>query len=430
MQKTNFVCAECGYNSAEWLGKCPNCGGWNSFKEFKQSKSVSRVSSPAEPPAKMSEIKDDYRRKLSTGFKSVDEVSGGGILAGAVFLFSGSPGIGKSTLVLQLVANLGEKVLYVSAEESLGQIKARALRLKVSSGADKNLYFQNQSDLDQIMTAAGEGDFRVLVVDSIQTIAAGDIEGSAGSVSQVRDCALRLQEFAKKSSIAIIIIGHVTKEGIVAGPKLLEHIVDGVFFLEAETIGDLRILRSQKNRFGSTDEIAVLQMSPAGFREIDNPSEIFLSERVKDVAGSTVTAVYDSGKIFLLEIQALTSTTIFGYPQRRAVGIDYNRLQQIVTVLSRRTKINLQNQDVLVSVSGGYRVREAAADVAVALAIASSYLDKPLDPKLCAFGEVGLLGEIKKVPFAEKRLKEAKKLGFAKFISARILSAQIKELFG
>ncbi len=417
-----FVCSNCGEEYLKWQGKCDNCGQWNTLKEFQISKYMPKGKFqmkdglPTEP-IDLSKITIKNFQRISTKIGEFDRVLGGGIVPGSVILLGGDPGIGKSTLALQAATKL-EKVLYVSGEESAGQIKMRFDRLGLKSNRIRVLA---EIDLDSIITATEKEKPQLLIVDSIQTIYSAGFPSTAGSIVQVRECSLRLQQLAKTTETSVILIGHVTKEGSVAGPRTLEHLVDVVLYLEGERFHHNRILRSAKNRFGATDEIGIFEMSEQGLKEVKNPSKLFLEERLKNVPGTVVTATVEGTRSFLVEVQALTSTTAFGFPQRRSSGFDLNRLQLLIAVLQKRANLNLASQDVFINIVGGVTIKEPAVDLAVAMAIAGSLKNKTVDPKLCIFGELGLSGEVRRVTYEQKRISEAKRLGFTKFIQTKTI---------
>ncbi len=413
--RTSYVCQQCAFESPSWYGKCPNCGEWNSLvetvkeEEKTQNKFLKNISTSQ--PQRLSDVKHIEKNRLKSGFAEFDRVMGGGIVPGSVTLLAGDPGIGKSTLLLHVIAKTGG--LYVSGEESAEQIKLRAKRLGVEGG---NISVLAETSVEHIVDSL-EG--RLVVVDSIQTLSSGDLDGMAGSVGQIRHCAELLVGVAKRKSISIIIIGHVTKEGTIAGPKVLEHMVDTVLYLEGERFANARILRTYKNRFGAIEEVGIFEMDEKGLKEIANPSALFLQDRVKNVPGSIVTVVMEGTRPMLVEIQALVVPSQLAMPRRIANGIDYNRLQLLVAILQKRLTIPLGNFDVFVNVSGGMKITEPAADLAVALSILSSFKNKPLDPKTAVFGEVGLLGEVRSIGSDERRTKEAKRLGFTTIISPK-----------
>lgn len=412
-----FVCNECGEEYLKWQGKCDNCGTWNSLKEYKTPKQGKRnqVSTSVSEVIKLSEVQISNFKRMSTNIAEFDRVLGGfakdsagGIVPGSIVLLGGDPGIGKSTLLLQVASNL-ENVLYVSGEESPEQIKMRYDRLKLGS---TKLELLAETDLSIIQKNILERKPALVIIDSIQTIYSNDFPSTPGSLVQVRECAMRLQNIAKTTHTSVILVGHVTKEGSVAGPKILEHLVDVVLYLEGEDYQNTRILRGAKNRFGATDEIGIFEMDENGLTGIDNPSKLFLEERLKNVPGSAVTAAVEGTRALLVEVQALTTKSFYGFPQRRASGFDLNRLQLIVAVLQKRANLNLSDQDIFINIAGGIKIKETAADLAVALAIASSINNKSLKPNACVFGELGLSGEIRAVNFSNKRLAEAERMGF------------------
>lgn len=419
--KIIFSCQNCGHQSPKWLGRCPDCAGWNTFSEETFSEPKSRLahtysaiahSSYAEPVLlKDVENKEDIR--LKTHIAEFDRVLGGGVVKGAVTLLGGDPGIGKSTISLQIsnhLAGRGLRILYISAEESVQQTRLRAERLGAVSS--ERLYIVNQTDLSLIIEYIRKINPDVAIIDSIQVIFNPDISSSPGSVSQVRECAHMLARLAKTSHISMFIIGHVTKEGTLAGPRVLEHIVDTVLYFEGERHSSCRILRTVKNRFGSTNEIGVFQMGSCGLEEVSNPSEIFLAERPHNACGSVVTSVLEGTRPMLLEVQALVARSSFGYACRRAEGFDYNRLNLIVAVLEKRLGLHLENEDIFVNVAGGVKVEDPSCDLAVALAIVSSFKEKIVKRDVIAIGEVGLASEIRSVSQAPLRIQEAQKLGF------------------
>jgi DNA repair protein RadA/Sms len=417
-QKLVFVCSNCGNESAKWQGKCPGCNEWNTLFEqtVKAVKPTARRSPLANSPLALSEIKIDAgSERTGLGMSEVDRVLGGGLVAGSLTLIGGEPGIGKSTLLLQIAALMAAKsttpVLYVSGEETRPQIKMRAARLGI---AGEKLFLLNETDLDTIISEMDQLSPSMVIIDSIQTVYTPDLEMAPGGVSQVRECAARLVTWAKATQIPVMIAGHVTKDGAIAGPRLLEHIVDAVLYLEGEPFSSYRVLRSVKNRYGSVNEVGIFEMKTGGLCEVQNPSEVFLSRDRQHPIGSAVVPVLEGSRPLLVEIQALTNATSFGQPRRTANGLDFGRLLIITAVLSRRAYLKLGNQDVIASVTGGLHVAEPAADLAAAIAIASSYKNISVDPHLIAIGEVGLSGEIRNVPQLERRLSEAARLGFTK----------------
>ncbi|OGX16561.1 MAG: DNA repair protein RadA [Omnitrophica WOR_2 bacterium RBG_13_41_10] len=417
--KTVFACQNCGYQSPKWLGRCPDCNSWNSFAEENYTMPTSgkvkeRASLYKDEPVLLKEIEIKEADRLKTRISELDRVLGGGIVAGSVILIGGDPGIGKSTISLQVSNQLtkeGSTVLYVSGEESAAQTKLRAKRLGTQA-EQGSLYIVNQTDLSLIIEYANKLKPDVIIIDSIQVIFEPSISSSAGSVSQVRECAGILTQLAKTTGISIFIIGHVTKEGTIAGPRVLEHIVDTVLYFEGDRFSMYRILRAVKNRFGSTNEIGVFEMDSSGLKEVKNPSEIFLSERPKDVSGSVVASVLEGSRPLLVEIQALVSKSSFGYARRRAEGFDYNRLALLIAVLEKRIGLSLEIEDIFVNVAGGIRIEDPAADLAVAVAIASAFRDQFVLADTLVLGEVGLAGEIRSISQTVLRVNEAANLGF------------------
>ena len=417
--KTSFICQQCGASSSAYLGKCPACGAWNSMVETieeRRQPALSPVRRLGERPQPLSALGAAALDRITVPISELDRVLGGGLVPGSLILIGGDPGIGKSTLVLQAAAALAgasAPVLYVSAEESVQQIRLRAERLGTVSD---RVLVHSSTDLDEILAQASQTNPSLLIVDSIQTVSVDDITSAAGSVSQVRECTARLMQWGKGRGIPVFIIGHVTKEGAIAGPRVLEHMVDAVLYLEGERHGHFRVLRAVKNRFGSTDEVGVFEMAESGLREVRNPSAAFLEERNGSASGSSVAVTIEGSRPILVEVQALTTPSAFGLPRRSANGLDAARLQLLVAVLQKRVGLGLGGQDVYANVVGGLRISEPAADLAVALAIASSFRDRPIDPRLAAVGEIGLGGELRSVGQVERRLSEAQRLGFAKAI--------------
>ena len=415
--ETRFFCQNCGNDYPRWYGQCPACGTWNSLVEEKIIKSPkSLVPSPQSPSAKplpITQIDYNKEERLPTGMAELDRVLGGGIVPGSVVLVGGDPGIGKSTLMLQMANSFKDLILYVSGEESARQIRMRAERLGTLS---KTLNLLPETNLFAIEKAAEELKPKLLIIDSIQTMYREDIPAAPGSVSQVRECAAYLTRIAKTSHLPIFIVGHVTKEGNIAGPRILEHIVDTVLYFEGEQHKQYRILRAEKNRFGSISEIGIFEMKEEGLVTVENPSKVFLSERSEGQSGSVVTAVIEGTRPLLLEIQALVSPTKMAVPRRATVGVDYNRAAMVIAVLERRLNLRLSSEDVYINVAGGVKVTEPALDLPIAVAIASCYKNKPVDPQTIIVGEVGLGGEVRAVNHIESRIKEAEKLGFLKII--------------
>ncbi|HJY98790.1 MAG TPA: DNA repair protein RadA [Patescibacteria group bacterium] len=417
---SRYVCQQCGYESTGWLGKCPNCGEWNSLVETvveTTSKNEKVTSRPlGSKPKKLSDIKQAATKRVSTKIPELDRVVGGGLVPGQVILVAGEPGIGKSTLLTQLADKLGN-VLYVCGEESAAQVKVRADRLGVKKTLISVL---EDTDVDSVVThILGTSGLSAVFVDSIQTMTTEDLSGMAGSVGQVRECTFRLLKVAKELGITLFLVGHVTKEGTVAGPAVLAHIVDTVLWFEGDKTLTTRVLRAVKNRFGPTDEVGVFAMEDTGLVSVGNIEKVFLEKNKKQVSGSVVTSVLQGTRPILVEIQALVVPTKLVIPRRVAQGIDSRRLELLLAVLTRRCGMPLYDMDVFVNVAGGLKVIEPAADLAICLAIASAYFDKPADPKVIAVGEVGLLGEIREVVAQDRRLKEARRLGFTISASSR-----------
>lgn len=417
------MCQACGYESPKWMGRCPGCGEWNKMVEEteivgKQHKRSFQHSAPgaSSKAAAITSIKTDQEPRVTTEMQELNRVLGGGVVPGSLILIGGDPGIGKSTLLLQVSAQLAvkdQKVLYISGEESIKQTKLRADRLNVSS---PDLYIYAETNLESIHQTIEDLSPNFVVVDSIQTVYHPEVTSAPGSVSQVRECTAELMRIAKMKGIAIFIVGHVTKEGAIAGPRLLEHMVDTVLYFEGERHHTYRILRAVKNRFGSTNEMGIFEMKEAGLEEVANPSEIFLEERSKGASGSTVVASMEGTRPVLVEIQALISPTSYGNPRRMATGIDHNRVSLLMAVLEKRVGLLLQNQDAYLKVAGGVKLDEPAIDLAVAVSIASSFRDQQTRATDCIIGEVGLTGEVRRVSRIEQRVQEAAKLGFERVL--------------
>jgi DNA repair protein RadA/Sms len=409
--KTVFVCQQCGKESPKWLGRCPSCQEWNSFVETTVA-APSRASGRENPPQELSQVAAGLSDRLPLPLTELNRVLGGGVVSGSLVLIGGDPGIGKSTLLLQvssLVAQAKGKVAYVSGEETLSQIRLRAERLGVKG---EGLYLLAETELDVILSQLEKLSPSLAIIDSIQAVYFPELDAAAGSISQVRECTLRLMKWAKQNAVPVFIAGHVTKDGAIAGPRVLEHIVDVVLYLEGEPFSAYRVLRGVKNRFGSTNEVGVFEMKEEGLIEVDNPSLAFLSQRQGGAIGSTVVSTLEGTRPLLVEIQALTTPTAFGLPRRTANGVDFNRLILITAVLTKRVGLRLGNQDIIVNVTGGLRIAEPAADLGIALAIASSFRDVSADPNLVVVGEVGLSGELRTVPQLERRVAEAARMGF------------------
>jgi DNA repair protein RadA/Sms len=423
--RTIFVCRNCGKESLKWLGRCPNCQEWNSFEETVVSAAPTPIADLSNPPQELSQVVIDSSDRLPLPMSELNRVLGGGLVSGSLVLMGGEPGIGKSTLLLQvsaLVAQAGGKVAYVSGEETLSQIRLRAERLGVSG---QGLYLLAETDLNAILGQLEQLEPSLVVIDSIQAISLPELESTAGSVGQVRECTLRLMHWAKPNVVPVLVAGHVTKDGSIAGPRVLEHIVDVVLYLEGEPFSAYRVLRGVKNRFGSTNEVGVFEMKAEGLIEVDNPSKAFLAQRLEEAVGSAVVPTLEGSRPLLVEIQALTTPTSFGLPRRTANGVDFNRLLLITAVLTKRVGLKLGNQDIIVNVTGGLKVGEPAADLGIALAIASSFRDIAVDPALVAAGEVGLSGELRAVSQLERRVAEAARLGFKRCLVPKT-GAQIK----
>lgn len=417
-KKTKFCCNDCGYESAKWMGRCPGCGAWNTMVEeveiiskgprsaFQHSTVKTQKATPLITVQAMEET------RILTGMQELNRVLGGGIVTGSLVLVGGDPGIGKSTLLLQvsaMLSNAGQRVLYISGEESVRQTKLRAERLGVKS---PELYIYSETNMEFINQTIDEVQPKFVVVDSIQTVHHPEVTSAPGSVSQVRECTAELMRIAKTKNIAIFLVGHVTKDGQIAGPRILEHMVDTVLYFEGERHHNHRILRSQKNRFGSTNEIAIFEMLHGGLKEVLNPSEMFLQERSQGTPGSTIVVSMEGTRPILVEIQALVTPTSFNYPKRMATGVDQNRVQLLMAVLEKRMGMLLQAQDAYIKVAGGVKLDEPAIDLAILTAIVSSFKDQAVAPTDCFIGEVGLTGEVRRVTRIEQRVQEAAKLGF------------------
>lgn len=419
--KPIYVCSACGYESPKWFGKCPGCNQWNTMnEELPNSAPLGRsrsgkFSSAVSQVMALGDITEDVEKRISTGNKEFDRVLGGGIVIGSLILLSGDPGIGKSTILLQICQHLGNKlkVLYVSGEESANQIKMRANRLGVTTD---NLFVLPQTDVSVIVEAIRNEKPDLVIVDSIQTMVYEEVASTAGSVTQVRECTNIFMHTAKGLGIPIIVVGHVNKDGAIAGPKVLEHIVDTVLYFEGEKNYSYRILRGVKNRFGSTNEIGVFEMTGEGLKEVLNPSLMMISGRPKNTSGTCVACVMEGTRPILAEVQGLVCATGFGTPRRMSTGFDYNRMSMILAVLEKRAGYFFNNMDAYINVIGGLKLDEPAADLTVAMALVSSLKDKPVGDKVLAFGEVGLAGEIRAVSHCEQRVSEAYRLGFEKCI--------------
>lgn len=431
--KTIFVCNNCGYETAKWLGKCPACNEWNSLVEEKIQKTSDGIFAKDEKkkvskPMALNTVEGKETSRTSTGFEELDRVLGGGIVRGSLILVGGEPGIGKSTLILQLCDKVkGEgKVLYVSGEESAEQIKIRADRLNIHN---EDIMFLGETDIDIIQSNILEMNPKLVIIDSIQTMYSDEITSAAGTVSQVREITGRIMKLCKSNNITTIIIGHVTKEGNIAGPRVLEHMVDTVLYLEGERYFSYRILRSVKNRFGSTNEVGMFEMQNEGMMEILNPSTVLISERDDNPAGSVIVATMEGTRPLLVELQALTSTSVFGLPRRTANGVDYNRLTLLMAVLEKKAGMNLGNQDVYLNVVSGIKISEPAVDLGMILSVASSFKNLSIPNDTVVVGEVGLTGEVRSVNLIDKRLKEIEKLGFKTCIIPESNKKVLKEKY-
>ena len=429
-----FTCSECGATASKWTGKCPNCGEWNAYVETLSVEEAESIGKNAVSRGKISGkvldfvniksiIPSDSKERLETGFPDLDSVLGGGFLMGSVVLLTGQPGIGKSTLLMQICAKISEKkpVLYISGEESAGQVKLRATRLGAESD---NLNFASSTSGNDIAKTIESGKFDFVVVDSIQTLSIAEISSAPGGVSQVTNCGNLIIRAAKATDTAVVIVGHVTKEGTLAGPKVLEHLVDVVINFEGDRYGGFKTVRAIKNRFGSTSEVSIFEMNETGLKEVKNPSAALLAER-QNTDGSIILATLEGSRPLLVEIQALASKTNFGYPNRTVSGFDLNRLKLLIAVLERRTKLNLSDKDIFINVVGGIKLNDSAADLAICLAIASAVAERRLSEEYVVFGEVGLGGEIRSAFRPDQRISEAKKLGFKRAIAP----ATIKDKF-
>ncbi len=447
--RTVFACQNCGYQSPKWLGRCPECGEWNSFVEetYKSMgvRDVERLSAPPGELKKLSEIKTEDVQRVQTGLNEFDNVLGGGIVPSSFTLIGGDPGIGKSTLILQIagrIAASGNSVLYVSGEESLSQLKMRADRVSIKSD---NLFILSETLFENIASAVDRVKPFLLIIDSIQTLFTQDITSAPGTVSQVRECAGKLMQIAKGRGITTFVIGHVTKEGAIAGPRVLEHIVDTVLYFEGETGRNFRILRTHKNRFGSVSEIGVFKMTSSGLEEVKNPSEFFLSERTLKTSGTVVTCSLEGARPLLMEVQALVAQTPFGMPRRNTIGIDPYRLNLLIAIMEKRLGISFFGYDVFLNVAGGVKITEPASDLSVIASLYSSVKNEPLNSGTVLFGEVGLAGEVRGVALPDERVREAERLGFKRvvmpfqelskkpgieIIRVRFIGDAIKGLFG
>ncbi len=421
---TQYICQQCGATYSKWVGKCENCGAWNSLLEQERvstgKSAIAKSRGQALIPKKLSEVKlDSVKNRLTTGFGELDEVLGGGLMPGGVMLMAGQPGIGKSTLLLQVAANVADKksVLYVSGEESAGQIKLRAERL----GAHKQdaLSLASSTSADDIGTTISQGKYDLVIVDSIQTLSLDEITSAPGTVSQITNSSNVIIRAAKAANTSVVLVGHVTKEGSIAGPKVLEHLVDVVLNFEGDRYGGFKIVRAVKNRYGATSEVALLEMAEEGLKQVENPSAALLAER-QNTDGSVILATLEGNRPLLVEIQALVNPTHFGYPKRTASGFDINRLNLLIAVLEKRTKLKLSESDIYINVVGGLKLSDPAADLAITMAIASAAASRKIGDGIVVFGEVGLGGEVRSAASSDRRLDEAKKLGFTKAITPKL----------
>lgn len=414
--RTKFVCVECGYETGKWLGKCPACLQWNTMIEERDTGTGNNKDIlPSSKAIPITDIEKEHEERVKTGLNELDRVLGGGIVGGSLVLVGGDPGIGKSTLLLQICGALApiQKVLYISGEESVKQIKLRAERLSVNHG---NIFMASETNFENAESLINENKPQVVILDSIQTVYSSELTSAPGSVSQVREVTGRLMHIAKEKGITVFVAGHVTKDGAIAGPRVLEHMVDTVLYFEGERHQNYRILRTVKNRFGSTNEIGIFEMRQEGLVEVSNPSGVLLDGRAKDQSGSVVVASLEGTRPMLLEIQALVTPTSFGMPRRMATGIDYNRLTMLMAVLEKKVGMQLHNFDAYVNVVGGIKLDEPACDLGVIVSVAGSFRNTPVPSDVVVIGEVGLTGEVRTVSQAEKRVMEAKRMGFKKCI--------------
>lgn len=414
--KVVYICSECGFESAKWIGKCPDCGGWNTFAEdvVVASKTTKKVAQSFSSPVKLSSVDTAKDPRIVCGIGELDRVLGGGIVRGSLVLVGGEPGIGKSTILLQLIKSLEKDTsfFYVSGEESEKQLKMRADRLSIT----QDLFVLTETDINAVIKHTESIRPDILIVDSIQTMYNPEIASAPGTVSQVRDVTLSLMKLAKDNAISVFVVGHVTKDGGIAGPKVLEHMVDCVLYFEGERHQSHRILRAVKNRFGSTNEIGVFEMTGTGLAEVKNPSSMMLEGRPQNTSGSTVICSLEGTRPLLAEVQALSAPSTFAAPRRMTTGADFNRVNMLLAVLEKRVGMNLSNQDIYVNIIGGMRILEPAADLGIICAVASAFRNKEIDPDIALIGEVGLTGELRAVTQIDKRLNELKKLGFSKCI--------------
>lgn len=433
--KSIYSCRSCGAQAPKWMGQCPECGQWDSLEEEKlvaRTPGKAGASRPAfaAKPVPIDSVEVSEARRLKTGIAEFDRVLGGGIVDGSLVLIGGDPGIGKSTLMLQVLSTLaksGRKCLYVSGEESVGQISMRGKRL---ASANSQLYVVSETDLDAILNLAEKDRYEAIVIDSIQTVFHSDITSTPGSVAQIREASMQFMRLAKTSGIPIFLVGHVTKVGAIAGPRIMEHMVDTVLYFEGDKSHIFRILRAVKNRFGSTNEIGVFEMREKGLSQVPNPSAVFLAERSAVAPGSVVTSCMEGTRPILVEIQGLVSSTGLGTPRRTVLGLDNHRVALIVAVMEKRLGMNLSGLDIFMNVTGGVRIVEPSADLAIAAALAGSFLDRPVDKETTLIGEVGLTGEIRAVSHAQARIKEAAKMGFSRCLVPTSTMKQLSKIKG
>ncbi|MBH0311656.1 DNA repair protein RadA [Alcaligenes faecalis] len=432
--KTKYVCQYCGYETAKWLGKCPECTKWNTFVEEIDDKSVKKetfiVDKSSSKPVTINSIRSKGEERFSTCINELDRVLGGGVVKGSLVLVGGDPGIGKSTMLIQVSSNVaesGKKVLYITGEESESQIKMRAQRLGINSN---NLYIFAENNLSLIEAQLDKIDPEMIILDSIQTVYNPEIASAPGTVSQIKEGTSKFMKIAKKMGISTFLVGHVTKEGSLAGPKLLEHMVDTVLYFEGERYNTYRLVRAVKNRFGSTNELGVFEMRDTGLEELENPSKVLISEKPKDVSGSVIISTVEGTRPMLIELQALVSPTSFGIPKRTSTGVDYNRVAMLLAVLEKRVGLQIQNQDVYLNIVGGIKINEPSIDLGIAIAVASSFKNIAIDENIAVTGEVGLTGEIRAVSFIEKRIAECKKLGFKQIVIPKSNYELVKDTKG
>lgn len=422
--KSFFYCRECGYQSASWLGRCPECGSWNTFQEevvkaAKASPAASSVSAAASQPKLINEVQYDEQQRMRTGCEEFDRVLGGGLVPGSLLLLGGEPGIGKSTLLLQTALTIpNKKILYVSGEESEQQIKMRADRL-TDRPSDNSCFVVSETVTQRIFEHIETIKPDLLVVDSIQTVCTENIDSSAGSISQIRECTAEFQRYAKVSGVPVMLVGHITKDGTLAGPKIMEHIVDAVLQFEGDRNYGFRILRALKNRFGSTAELGIFEMQASGLREVSNPSEFLLSQRDENLSGAAIAATLEGVRPIFIEVQSLVSSAVYGTPQRNANGFDLRRMNMLLAVLEKRCGFKLGAKDVFLNIAGGLRVNDPAIDLAVACSILSSNVDIPISPRITMAAEMGLSGEVRPVARLEQRIAEADRLGFEKILVSK-----------